>query len=148
MEEGGVKGARGVLINITGSSRLSLHDVNEACSLIRAATANEDAQINFGVVLNESMKDEVKITVIATGFQRDNLPQLARRVAVGAESIMPEPAFPPPAPIMEPVMSSGSLFRDMSPPPPPAPVMEEQPPVPVDDLEVPAFLRRERRLYQ
>ena len=54
MEEGGVKGARGVLINITGSSKLSLHDVNEACSLIRGATANEDAQINFGVVLNEA----------------------------------------------------------------------------------------------
>jgi len=148
MEEGGVKGARGVLINITGSSRLSLHDVNEACSLIRAATANEDAQINFGVVLNESMKDEVKITVIATGFQRDNLPQLARRVVVGADAIMPEPAFPPPAPILEPVMSSGPLFRDMPAPPPPAPVIEEPPPVPVDDLEVPAFMRRERRLYQ
>jgi cell division protein FtsZ len=148
MEEGGVKGARGVLINITGSSRLSLHDVNEACSLIRAATANEDAQINFGVVLNESMKDEVKITVIATGFQRDNLPQLARRVTVGGtESLMPEPAFPPPVPIMEPAMTTGPLFRDM-PPPPPALVVEEPPPVPVDDLEVPAFMRRERRLYQ
>ena len=58
MEEGGVKGARGVLINITGSSKLSLHDVNEACSLIRGATANEDAQINFGVVLNEALKDD------------------------------------------------------------------------------------------
>ncbi len=65
MEEGGVKGARGVLINITGSSRLSLHDVNEACTLIRSATAFEDVQINFGVVLNEAMEDEVKITVIA-----------------------------------------------------------------------------------
>src|ERR1700689_1149178 len=64
MEEGGVKGARGVLINITGSSKLSLHDVNEACSLIRGATANEDAQINFGVVMNEALKDTVKITVI------------------------------------------------------------------------------------
>src|ERR1700677_232694 len=81
MEEGGVKGARGVLINITGSSKLSLHDVNEACSLIRGATANEDAQINFGVVMNESLKDTVKITVIATGFQRDNQPQLAPRRA-------------------------------------------------------------------
>ena len=53
--------------------------MNEACSLIRAATANEDAQINFGVVLNEAMEDEVKITVIATGFQRDSLPQITRR---------------------------------------------------------------------
>jgi cell division protein FtsZ len=149
MEEGGVKGARGVLINITGSSRLSLHDVNEACSLIRAATANEDAQINFGVVLNESLKDEVKITVIATGFQRDNLPQLARRAVVGVEAAMPEPVPPPPAPVMEPVMNHGSLFRDMPPAPPP-PQQETQEPatVPADDLEVPAFMRRERRLYQ
>jgi cell division protein FtsZ len=149
MEEGGVKGARGVLINITGSSRLSLHDVNEACSLIRAATANEDAQINFGVVLNEALKDEVKITVIATGFQRDNLPQLARRVVAGAEAVMPEPVPPPPAPVMEPVMNHGSLFRDMPPtPPPPSQETQESAPVGADDLEVPAFMRRERRLYQ
>jgi len=157
MEEGGVKGARGVLINITGSSRLSLHDVNEACSLIRAATSNEDAQINFGVVLNESMKDEVKITVIATGFQRENLPLLARRVAAGAEipplpMSIPEPAPPPPPPVMEPVLANGSLFRDMAPPAPaPAPPpqeMEEPIPAPVDDIEVPAFMRRDRRLYQ
>ena len=152
MEEGGVKGARGVLINITGSSRLSLHDVNEACSLIRAATANEDAQINFGVVLNESMKDEVKITVIATGFQRENLPQLARRAVAGVDAVMPapEPAPPPPAPVLEPVMSNGSLFREMppAPPAPPAELAPEPGAVSSDDLEVPAFMRRERRLYQ
>jgi cell division protein FtsZ len=149
MEEGGVKGARGVLINITGSSRLSLHDVNEACSLIRAATSNEDAQINFGVVLNESLKDEVKITVIATGFQRDNLPQLTRRAHAGVEAVMPEPVPPPPAPVMEPAVHHGSLFRDMPPtPPPPAPETHEPAPVAADDLEVPAYMRRERRLYQ
>jgi cell division protein FtsZ len=149
MEEGGVKGARGVLINITGSSRLSLHDVNEACSLIRAATANEDAQINFGVVLNEALKDEVKITVIATGFQRENLPQLARRAVAGVDSVMPEPVPPPPAPVMEPVMNHGSLFRDMPPTPPPPPQETQEPAsVGADDLEVPAFMRRERRLYQ
>ena len=148
MEEGGVKGARGVLINITGSSRLSLHDVNEACSLIRTATANEDAQINFGVVMNESMKDEVKITVIATGFQRDNLPTLARRAVAGVEAVMPEPAPPPPPPVMEPVVNHGSLFRDMAPTPPPPIDTHEPAPVPSDDLEVPAFMRRERRLYQ
>src|SRR5438105_4421287 len=147
MEEGGVKGARGVLINITGSSRLSLHDVNEACSLIRAATSNEDAQINFGVVLNESMKDEVKITVIATGFQRDNLPVLSSRRTESMESMMPMPAAPPPAPVMEPVMTNDSLFRDMT-LTPPMPEIPEPAPAPMDDLEVPAFMRRERRLYQ
>jgi cell division protein FtsZ len=70
LEDGGVKGARGILINITSSSRLGLRDVNEACRLIREATAGDDVQINLGMALNESMTDEVKITVIATGFPR------------------------------------------------------------------------------
>jgi cell division protein FtsZ len=163
MEEGGVKGARGVLINITGSSKLSLHDVNEACSLIRGATANEDAQINFGVVMNEALKDTVKITVIATGFQRDNQPQLARRAAVSM-SVAPEPIVfenaSMPAPMMpmavtEPLFTSGlssgaSLFREMSPPEPvEEPEVEEPATMGMpDDIEVPAFMRRERRLYQ
>ena len=71
-----MKGARGILINITGSSKLSLHDVNEACALIRAAAEYEDVQINFGIVLDEALEDEVKITVIATGFQRAGLPAI------------------------------------------------------------------------
>ena len=54
MEEGGVQGARGVLINITASSKLSIHDVNEACNLVRAAAHNDDVQINFGVVMDEA----------------------------------------------------------------------------------------------
>jgi cell division protein FtsZ len=160
MEEGGVKGARGVLINITGSSKLSLHDVNEACSLIRGATANEDAQINFGVVMNESLKDTVKITVIATGFQRDNQPQLARRAAASAsayvEPIVFENAPPPPVPMPESLFNSGlssgvSLFREMTLPDPVEELEKEEPmpmATPADDIEVPAFLRRDRRLYQ
>ena len=79
MEAGGVRGARGVLINITGSSKLGLHEVNEACTLVREAAGNDDVQINFGVVLDEDMGDEVKITVIATGFARENLPKIERR---------------------------------------------------------------------
>jgi len=168
MEEGGVKGARGVLINITGSSKLSLHDVNEACSLIRGATANEDAQINFGVVMNESLKDTVKITVIATGFQRDNQPQLARRAAASAsasayiepivfENAPPSPPAPAPAPMpapaMESLFSSGlnagsSLFRELPPEHEPVEEAEEAAPmaIPAEDIEVPAFMRRDRRL--
>src|SRR5438445_3119533 len=79
MEEGGVLGARGVLINITASQQLGIHDVNEACNLIRSATQNDDVQINFGVVMDENMGNNVKITVIATGFQRDSLPEFERR---------------------------------------------------------------------
>src|SRR5277367_1051596 len=97
MEAGGVRGARCVLINITGSSRLSLHEVNEACTQIRMAAQNEDVQINFGVVLNESMGDEVKITVIATGFQRENLPAIERKHSrAHAVSPAPAPVAPPP----------------------------------------------------
>ena len=94
MEAGGVRGARGVLINITGSSQLGLHEVNQACSLIREAAGNDDVQINFGVVLNESMGDAVKITVIATGFERDNLPAIQRRG--GTAEAAARPAAPAP----------------------------------------------------
>jgi cell division protein FtsZ len=75
LEAGAIDGARGILINITGSSKLRLSEVNAASSLIQTS-AHEDANIIFGAVLDEKMADEVKITVIATGF-RDQMP--ARR---------------------------------------------------------------------
>jgi cell division protein FtsZ len=68
LEAGAIDGARGILINITGSSTLRLAEVNEASTIIQSA-AHEDANIIFGAVLDERMKDEVKITVIATGFK-------------------------------------------------------------------------------
>src|SRR5437764_12392087 len=68
LEAGAIDGARGILINITGSSSLKLSEVNEASSIIQNA-AHEDANIIFGAVQDETMKDEVKITVIATGFK-------------------------------------------------------------------------------
>jgi cell division protein FtsZ len=69
LEAGAIDGARGILLNITGSSSLRLAEVNEASTIIQNA-AHEDANIIFGAVLDEKMKDEVKITVIATGFQQ------------------------------------------------------------------------------
>jgi cell division protein FtsZ len=68
LEAGAIDGARGILINITGSSSLRLAEVNEASTIIQSA-AHEDANIIFGAILDEKMKDEVKITVIATGFK-------------------------------------------------------------------------------
>jgi cell division protein FtsZ len=68
LEAGAIDGARGILINITGSSSLRLAEVNQASTIIQSA-AHEDANIIFGAVLDEKMKDEVKITVIATGFK-------------------------------------------------------------------------------
>ncbi len=68
LEESSVDGAKGVLINITGGSSLSLHEINEAASLIRDA-AHEDANIIFGSVIDPDLDDEVVVTVIATGFE-------------------------------------------------------------------------------
>ena len=71
LESGAIDGARGILINITGSASLKLAEVQQACSIIQSA-AHEDANIIFGAVLDEKMKDSVKITVIATGFREVN----------------------------------------------------------------------------
>jgi cell division protein FtsZ len=70
LEAGAIDGARGILLNITGSSSLKLAEVYEASTIIQSA-AHEDANIIFGAVLDEKMKDEVKITVIATGFRAE-----------------------------------------------------------------------------
>src|SRR5207302_525436 len=70
LEAGAIDGARGILINITGSSSLKLAEVNEASTIIQSA-AHEDANIIFGAVQDEKLKDDLKITVIATGFKND-----------------------------------------------------------------------------
>ena len=100
LEDTRIAGSRGILINITGSSQLGLHEVNEACNIIREAAAYDDVQINFGVILNESMGDAVKITVIATGFQPEDAPH--RPTAAPSTSwprrACPRPSFPRPLP--------------------------------------------------
>jgi cell division protein FtsZ len=67
LEDMSIQGARGVLINITGGPDLCLHEVNEAASMIQEE-AHEDANIIFGAVIDDNIKDEIRITVIATGF--------------------------------------------------------------------------------
>jgi cell division protein FtsZ len=72
LEDVSIDGATGILINITGGPDLGLHEVNEACSLVQEA-AHEDANIIFGSVVDPNIGDEVRITVIATGFDRNLL---------------------------------------------------------------------------
>ena len=67
LEDNTIQGARGILLNITAGPDLSLYEVNEASSLIQTE-AHEDANIIFGTVIDETMGDEIRITVIATGF--------------------------------------------------------------------------------
>jgi cell division protein FtsZ len=89
LEDGAIDGAKGILINISGSSSLKLSEVNAASTLIQNA-AHEDANIIFGAVLDENMGDEVKITVIATGF-RQEMPERRERMLTAAlrESVLP-----------------------------------------------------------
>jgi cell division protein FtsZ len=111
LEAGAIDGARGILINITGSSSLKLSEVNDASSLIQSA-AHEDANIIFGAVLDEKMGEDVKITVIATGF-RDQMPERRARmlsveeapvvsVPLASEPIVSVPLVAPDNWLMEP----------------------------------------------
>ncbi len=99
LEAGAIDGARGILINITGSSSLKLSEVNEASTLIQSA-AHEDANIIFGAVQNESMGDDIKITVIATGFRqgsaerREQMLAAALRAGASAPRIESRPPTP------------------------------------------------------
>ena len=79
LEAGAIDGARGILINISGSSSLKLNEVNAASTLIQNA-AHEEANIIFGAVLDENMGDEVKITVIATGFRQSEVAERRERM--------------------------------------------------------------------
>ncbi|MDE3149675.1 MAG: cell division protein FtsZ [Acidobacteriota bacterium] len=110
LEAGAIDGARGILINITGSSSLKLSEVNEASSLIQTS-AHEDANIIFGAVLDEKMGEEVKITVIATGF-RDQMPERRARMLSVEESLV----------VSVPVVSADHWLRE--------PVQAPEPPVP------------------
>jgi cell division protein FtsZ len=170
MDSGGVRGARGVLINITASSHLGLHEVNDACTLIGDATENDDVQVNFGVVLDESMKDEVKITVIATGFVRENLPRIERRPGRVTPVAQSEPPTAESVPVPQPETKPEPLHVAAQPAEPiydeplaaamaasahgndPSPAHAEPAHGNADrlfeDLEIPAIMRRSKRLIQ
>jgi cell division protein FtsZ len=70
LEDNTVQGAHGILLNITGGPDMTLYEINEASSLIQSE-AHEDANIIFGTVVDENMGDEIRITVIATGFEAE-----------------------------------------------------------------------------
>jgi cell division protein FtsZ len=125
-----------VLINITGSGDLLLHEVSEAASIIQRA-AVEDANIIFGAVLDDSMTDEIKITVIATGFDKKEpkspVDAIQHKPEARGVEPRPEPVSVPLAQVarasssavsVQETVSSGSGVFDKN------------------DLDVPAFMRR------
>ncbi len=115
LEAGAIDGARGILINITGSSSLKLSEVNEASTLIQSA-AHEDANVIFGAVQDERMGDEVKITVIATGF-RDQMPdRRARMLSVEEIPVISTAPIAAAAPVAVPVVEPDIWMRELQAP--------------------------------
>jgi cell division protein FtsZ len=111
--EASIEGATGILLNVTGGGDIGLFEVNEAAEVVTGA-ADQNANVIFGAVIDEALKDEVRVTVIATGFG----PHRTRRRR--------------PAEIAEPEQAPGEE---------PQPVPREGFDVPDDVLEVPSFLR-------
>jgi len=89
LEDNSIQGAQGILINVCGSSSLTLHEVHEASSIIQKA-AHENANIIFGAVMDDNMKEQVKITVIAAGFR-----ETARKSVHQKPSYLPKSWTPP-----------------------------------------------------
>jgi cell division protein FtsZ len=112
LEEASIEGAKGLLVNVTGGTDLTLFEVNEAMSIIHDS-ADPDANIIFGAVLDERLADEMKITVIATGFEK---------VAAPAEPVR--------------------TFTTTQAAPPDSRITGQTEPMRRDDLNVPAFIRK------
>jgi cell division protein FtsZ len=141
MDEGGIAGAKGLLIHITAGKQLRMRNIMDACGLINAATQNEEARVSWGISQDERLGDEVKVTVIATGFQKEPLSQIDRR----------SPHFPFTAPIDEhaagdPVITGPVAVEPRAPEPEPGDMEEAMIP-PLDDFDTPAIVRK-RRLLQ
>ncbi len=113
--ETSIEGAKGVLLNITGGPNLGIFEVNEAADLIRQSV-DPDANIIFGAGLDENLKDEIKITVIATGF----------------DSVKQEKPLEKPSPSI-----AGDKIKEK--------IIPETKPFDTDDLDIPTFLRRRDR---
>ncbi len=96
LEDGSVTGARGVLLNITGGANMTLHEVNEAAAIIQDA-ADQQANIIVGQVINPDLKEDLIVTVVATGFEKD---EPAARLSAGARA-----AAMPSQPSAEPALA-------------------------------------------
>ena len=133
-----INGARGVLFNVTGGSNLTLFEVNQAAAIIRE-TAHPDVNMIFGAVIDPNMGDEIRVTVIATGFERSGVPRRAlERVAARSE----RPAAAPTSFLH--ASESVSVDAEVrhsgeSRPAPSVPSTYSS-----DDLDIPTFLRNRR----
>ena len=159
-----IQGARGILFNVTGGSDLGLFEVNEAAEVIKEA-ADPEANIIFGTVIDDRMRDEVKVTVIATGFDATTRPRTAGRgqaaaeAATGIDASLDERSREILAEIERERTQRQSLDEQIPVPSPfatpaereapattterePVPMRAERPAYGDTDLDIPSFLRR------
>ncbi len=134
-----IQGAAGVLINITGGMDLNLEEVNTISTIIQDA-AGDEAEIIFGAVQDSNMKEEIRVTVIATGFEKEVIeekrkPDNVIRPVFGARTARPGPRATPTPP--QPVQEAPTQF-----PRPAAPPRAIERTFP-NDLEIPTFIRRQ-----
>lgn len=135
-----INGAKGVLLNITGGPSLGLYEINEAAAIVQEA-ADFEANIIFGAVIDESLKDEIRITVIATGFEDgvDLALQNAQQMPQYVSPYSPQQvvqATPPPVQVVEPKVEVVV----------PEPVIAEEAAELLDatEYDIPTFLRKKR----
>jgi cell division protein FtsZ len=159
-----IQGARGILFNVTGGSDLGLFEVNEAAEVIKEA-ADPEANIIFGTVIDDRMRDEVKVTVIATGFDATTRPRTAGRgqaaaeAATGIDASLDERSreilaeierertqrqsldeqIPVPSPFATPAEREAPVTTTER---EPVPMRAERPAYGDTDLDIPSFLRR------
>jgi cell division protein FtsZ len=143
LEEVEIDGATGLLINITGGRDMTLQEVNEALTLVHDA-ADEEAEIIFGSLIDENVADEVKITIIATGFQHRGAE--VRRTAPVATHVPTRQAAPAPtteSAVLGPARAPRATSPDPRPLAPTRPVKEPSLPLDEDQFDIPTFLRRQ-----
>lgn len=141
LEEGSVEGARGVLLNITGGPNMSLHEIEEAASIIQQA-ADAEANIIVGQVINPDMGDDLVVTVIATGFEREEQPvpvaMAATRTARAPQPMGSHVSAPMSAPRKD--LDRPTYLRRLG---EQRESMERVAVVPDDEWDVPTFLRKQ-----
>lgn len=135
--ETSIDGAKGVLMNITGGSNLSLFEVQEAADIV-ASASDEDVNMIFGSVINDDLKDEIVVTVIATGFNEEQLnpTKASRNPGFGATR---QRDSQPAQPVHSRREESGQQFQQ------PEPTRQQQGNQQDEALDIPTFLRNRRR---
>ena len=131
LEDNTIQGARGVLLNITGGPDMTLYEINEASSLVQAE-AHDDANIIFGTVIDEDIGDEIRITVIATGFdtkdrKKHDIPTVSNYVSYKREDLSTPTFIRKEKSADKPVVVKMGMIDDDG----------------ATDFEIPAFLRRQ-----